>query len=71
MERQETASAWFWMTNSWLRTGGLLFFFRSPIAAERQASGSEKLQGRRAEVEARGRGRAGHEQPPPQAPHAL
>lgn len=30
---QETMSAWFWMTNSWLRTGGfLLVFFRRPIS---------------------------------------
>lgn len=43
MARQDTASAWFWITNSWLKTGGLLFFFRSPIAAEVSESG--KLQG--------------------------
>lgn len=31
---QETMSAWFWMTNSWLSTGGFLFaFFRIPISA--------------------------------------
>lgn len=30
---QETISAWFWMTNSWLITGGFLFvFFRIPIS---------------------------------------
>lgn len=29
---QETMSAWFWITNSWLSTGGFLFvFFRTPI----------------------------------------
>lgn len=32
---QETISAWFWMTNSWLSTGGfLLLFFRIPISAQ-------------------------------------
>ena len=31
---QETISAWFWMTNSWLSTGGfLVVFFRIPISA--------------------------------------
>lgn len=30
---QETISAWFWMTNSWLITGGFLFvFFRIPMS---------------------------------------
>lgn len=30
---QETISAWFWMTNSWLSTGGfLLVFFRIPMS---------------------------------------
>lgn len=32
MATHDTISAWFWMTNSWLSTGGLLFFFRNPIA---------------------------------------
>lgn len=32
MARHETISAWFWITNSWLSTGGLLFFLRKPMA---------------------------------------
>lgn len=32
MARQDTASAWFCVTNSWLSTAGLLFFLRSPMA---------------------------------------
>lgn len=32
MATHDTISAWFWMTNSWLSTGGLLFFLRKPIA---------------------------------------
>jgi len=27
MATQATMSAWFWMTNSWLKTGGFLVFF--------------------------------------------
>lgn len=33
---QETISAWFWMTNSWLSTGGfLLVFLRIPMSTRR------------------------------------
>lgn len=32
MARHDTISAWFWITNSWLSTGGLLFFLRKPMA---------------------------------------
>lgn len=32
MAKHETMSAWFWITNSWLSTGGLLFFLRKPMA---------------------------------------
>lgn len=32
MAKHETISAWFWITNSWLSTGGLLFFLRKPMA---------------------------------------
>lgn len=39
MATHDTMSAWFWITNSWLRTGGLLFFFLKPIALERAAPG--------------------------------
>ena len=35
MARQDTMSAWFWITNSWLSTGGLLFFLRKPMAHRR------------------------------------
>lgn len=32
MATQDTMSAWFWMMNSWLSTGGLLLlFFRTPM----------------------------------------
>lgn len=32
MAKHDTMSAWFWMANSWLSTGGLLFFLRKPMA---------------------------------------
>lgn len=32
MAKHDTISAWFWITNSWLSTGGLLFFLRKPMA---------------------------------------
>lgn len=35
MARHDTTSAWFWITNSWLSTGGLLFFLRKPMAHRR------------------------------------
>jgi len=35
MAKHDTMSAWFWMTNSWLSTGGLLLFLRNPMAQRR------------------------------------
>lgn len=40
MAKHETMSAWFWITNSWLSTGGLLFFLRKPMAHIRGGSPS-------------------------------
>lgn len=40
MAKHETMSAWFWITNSWLSTGGLLFFLRKPMAHRLGSSSS-------------------------------
>ncbi|TNN40901.1 hypothetical protein EYF80_048945 [Liparis tanakae] len=45
MAKHDTMSAWFWMTNSWLSTGGLLLFLRNPMAQRRgNAKIGEELQ---------------------------